>query len=319
MDARQDLVIDLASSTARGSGDIELQPFALSHSDVLSRWMPELKGVVLSARLGAGGTFSGASDGTWDGTARIRLSDGVINHPAQSLRAEGVFADVTVESLASLRTATGQRAGFSRLTVNDVAVSDALVHFRTDGASVVHIEGAEFHAFDGVVTAEPFSLYFPDADVALDLRMRDLDAGELVRTFDLFNGTLTGRLRGRLPIGLLAGKPIIGEGFLELQPEHRAHLSVETGGIFTSGLPDRTVLEKINRLPHELLEDGLSDLELRHFRIDLFRRDRPDRPIQMKLGGIAHTPRADVPIELDVRLHGSAAEVIDMLLQLLML
>jgi hypothetical protein len=34
---------------------------------------------------------------------------------------------------------------------------------------------------------------------------------------------------------------------------------------------------------------------------------------------VAHTSRADVPIELAVHLNGSAAEVIDMLLQLVML
>ncbi len=316
--ARQDLATDIAAATVRGQGTFEVEPFSLAHSDIAGRWSPGLKGLNLSASIAAEGTVHFASDGAWDGTAHARLTDGVLTYPDPEVRLDGLFADVAVDSLASMRTRAGQRLGFAQLALADTVVSDAWLLFRTDSASVVHVEGAGFGAFDGVVTAEPFSLYFPDPDVALDLHMRDLDAGKLVRTFDLFDGTLTGRLQGHLPLGLLAGKPILGEGFLELQPEYPAHLSVNAGGLFTSGLPDRTALEKINRLPHELLEDGLSNLQLRHFRIDLFRRDRPDRPIEMLLGGTAHTPRADVPIELKVNLNGSTSEVIDMLLEFLM-
>ena len=316
---RQDVRLDPITFAPDANGTFTLAPFALAYSDVLDRWAPEAAGLVVSGRLHADGTTRLAADGTWDGTARVALADGLAIQAAQDLRVDGISIDVAIESLANLRTAPGQKVDVSRVTLGDIVVSDAMLRFRTAGPSVVHIEAAGFSVFDGRVTAEPFSLYFPDADVALDLRMRDLDAGALVRTFDLFNGSLTGRLQGRLPIGLLAGRPIIGEGFLELQPEYPARLSFDAGGLFTKGLPNRSMIEKINRLPNELLEEGLANLQLRHFRIDLFKRERPDRPIQILLGGTARTPRADVPLELTVNLFGSMSEVVDMLLQLVLL
>lgn len=317
--AQQHLVRADQGPAIKGEGTFALEPFTLANSDVVSRWVPAMRGLAISGTVAARGAVQYASDGTWDGSVAVNLTKGVVNYPVQKLRGEGVTADIEIQSLAAMRTAPGQRVGIARLLFGDIVARDVVAHFRTASSSVVHIEDVSLGVFDGVITAEPFSLYFPDPDVALDLRMQELDANQLVRTFDLFGGTLTGRLRGRLPIGLLAGRPIIGEGFLELEENHPATFSFDTGGLFTSGLPDRTIVEQLNRQPYELLEDGLKNLQLQRFRIDLFRRDRPGTPVEMVFGGTAHTRRADVPITIDVHVNGSMAELIDRVLQLIMM
>lgn len=314
----QHLARDPTSGTIAGSGEVELERFSLANSDIVSRWQPDLAGIVVSGTIGAQAAVQYDTKGAWDGRARLWLEHGRVNYPAQKIQGEGGFADVTIASLRNLHTPPGQRIGLERLTIGEIVARDLVTEFRLERADVLHIEGARATVFDGELAAEPFSLYFPNPDVALDLRMHGLDADQLVQALEIFEGRLTGRLRGRLPVGLLAGRPIIGEGFLELEEEHPATFSFDTGGLFTVGLPDRTLLDQMNRLPYELLEDGLRGLELQRFRVDLFRRDRPGTPVDISFAGVAHTRRADVPISIDVHVNGSMRDVIERIIDVVM-
>ncbi len=315
---RQHATFDWDKQAVQGEGTFVLNPFTFTNSDVVTRWMPALRGVVFSGTVAAHAAMHYGGEDGWDGSARVQLTDGIVNDPPQKVRGDGLSADVSVPSLRALRTKPSQRVALARLQFGDIVAHDVEARFRTDGPAVIHIESVRMGIFDGELTAEPFSLYFPDPDVALDLRMHDLDANELVRTFQIFDGDLTGRLQGRLPVGLLAGRPIIGEGYLELEENHPARFSFDTAGFFAAGLPKRTLVEQLNRLPYELVDDGLRQLELRKFRVDLFRRDRPGTPVDISFAGTAHTRRADVPMDIDVHINGSMREVLEKILDVVM-
>ena len=161
-----------------------------------------------------------------------------------------------------------------------------------------------------------FLLIFPDPDVGVVLEFEGIDAGELVRQLKLFKGSLTGRLRGKLPLGLLAGKPVPGEGYLELDPRYPAVFSMDARGLFTTDLPNKTAKDRAVRLPYELAEEALGNVRIKTLRIDLFRRDHPDTPIRLAFSGESVTPRSMVPIDFVTNVNGSLTEVLNFLVRL---
>lgn len=314
------LALDIEGGKVDGSGRFVLEPFSLQNSSIASRWAPSAAGVTLGATLAATGQVWSDGAGAWDGAAQVTLQGGQASQPAQRLRVEGIEARVNVDSLASLRMSPGQSLGFSRLAFGDVVVNAALVHFHTQAGDDLIVEDATAQLFGGRASAATFELLFPDPDVAVDLVFENLDASQVVRQLELFRGEMTGRLRGRLPVGLLAGRPILGEGYLELDPNYPARFAYDANGIFTTGLPGgKGVMDQMQRLPYELLEEGLGNLGLHGLRVELFQRDRPDTPIRVVLAGKSVTPRATVPIEIEMNVNGTVAEALNLLMRLIML
>jgi hypothetical protein len=230
---------------------------------------------------------------------------------------DGVEARVAVDSLRWLHMPEGQSVRVARAALGDIEVTDAQAVFHSELANQFHIEGASARLFGGEVRTGSFALFFPDPDVAVDLEMTGIDAGRVVRELKLFNGSMTGRLRGRLPVGLLAGRPIVGQGYLELDPSEPSTFSYDSKGLFTTGLPEGPgFTAQTARLPYELLEEGLTKLTIKTMRVDLFPRDVPNQPARVEFAGESVTPRARVPIEVVANVNGTLAEALEVLLRL---
>lgn len=315
----QRITMDWPTLTAAGAGPFALQPFTLTQSDLVSRWAPSAAGVAVTATLGASGTLTWKSSGEWDGTASVTLANGGMSYPPQALRLEGLNTTVELTSLKNVQTAKDQPLRFGRLAIGDFEVTNGMARFATDGPERLLVSGANARIFGGDVAVGSFMLLFPDPDVGVVVEFEGLDAGQLVRQLEIFQGTLTGKLRGRLPVGLLAGRPIVGEGFLELDPRYPSTFSMDASGIFTADLPGKTTKDKVVRLPYELLEEALGNLTIRQLRVDLFQRDRPETPIRVEFSGESVTPRARVPLNIVTNINGSVAEALNFFLRLAML
>ena len=137
-------------------------------------------------------------------------------------------------------------------------------------------------------------------------------------------------LRQRAPLGLLAGKPILGEGYLELDPRFPAAFSMDATGLFTTDLPDKTPTDKIVRQPYELAEEALRDMSIKTLRIDLFRRELADTPIRLEFSGTSQTQETrvragrlivsresiTVPVTIVTNVKGSFSEALNFLMRL---
>ncbi len=312
----QRLAVGFAPLRLRGEGRFELEPFVLADSDVVGRWIPEARGVGFGGALEARGSWRIGEDGTWDGEAEATLTDGLVVAPERRLRVEGVASRLRFTSLARLQSAPAQVFGFSRLTVGDLELVEGVARFNTRDPRELEVEDASVGLFGGRVALERVLLRFPSPDAAVVLNFDGLDAGELVRRLDLFQGSVTGRLRGRLPIGLLGGVPVLGQGFLELDPRHPADFAYDARGMFTRGLPTSSLADRINRVPYELLEEGLGGLRIEELRIDLFDRGRPETPIRIEFSGRSETDRATVPLTIVTNVNGTVAEALNLLLRL---
>jgi hypothetical protein len=307
---------DWDALAASAAGSFALEPITLTSSDVVTRWVPAQRGVAVTATLAANGTFSWPKDGACDGTANLSLADGTFNIPDQGLRIEGVDTTLVITSLREMRTAREQPFSFARLALGNVEVTNADARFSADGMNRITINTLKARVFGGDVSVGSFTLEYPAPDVGTALEFEGVDAGELMRHVDIFRGTLTGKLRGRIPVGLLAGRPYFGEGFLELDPRFPARFSMDARGLFTTDLPSKTTKDKVVRLPYEVLEEALGDVAIETMRLDFFRRDAPETPIRVEFSGRSDTRRARVPLHIVTRLNGSIPEALNFLFRL---
>ncbi|MBE2215679.1 MAG: YdbH domain-containing protein [Opitutaceae bacterium] len=307
---------DWETLTPSASGWFSLEPITLANSDVVTRWVPAQRGVAVTATVAANGTFSWPKDGAWDGTANLSLSDGTFSVPDQGLRIEGVDTTLVITSLRNLRTEREQPFSFARLALGNVEVTNAVARFSAEGVNRVRVDTLKARVFGGDVSVGSFTLEYPAPDVGTALEFEGVDAGELMRHVDIFKGTVTGKLRGRIPVGLLAGRPYFGEGFLELDRRFPAHFSMDARGLFTTDLPSKTTKDKVVRLPYEVLEEALGDVAVDTMRLDFFRRDAPETPIRIEFSGRSETRRARVPLHIVTRVNGSIPEAMNFLFRL---
>lgn len=310
--------VDWASGLAEGEGSFALAPLTLRNSDIISRWVPEFPGIAFSGTMTATGALEISPVEGFNSTLVASLREGAVSYPELKTRISSVEADVRFESLKDFRTAPGQELRFATAEVRDFVINQGYARFRFDGLKRLHVEETRLEIFDGVVSAGAFSLFFPHPDVGVVFAIQSVDAGQLVSRFDLFNGTMTGRLNGNLPVALLAGKPLIGQGYLELDHNYPATLRYNAEGVLTSDLPNQSFVDKINRLGYELAEEGLENLSIKNMHVDLFRRDLPNTPVRIELSGQAETPRAIVPMNVTTNVNGSVEEVLDFVMQFLL-
>lgn len=320
LDLAEQVSLDWDAITFSANGVFSFPAFVVSNSDWVGRRYSQFAGMIIGGSASGHGNLRFDSSGDWDADAYVSMSEGSVNYPKGSLKVFGLEADLSIDSVRELTTAPGQAVRFKELSVGNLAISDGAAAFRLNGPDQIFVEGIGLGIFGGSIATGKFSLFLPDPDLAVNLVVTDVDLGQLVEHFELFDGEMTGRLTGRVPIGLLAGQLVFGEGFLRLDDKYPATLVYRTRGAFTRGLPSGSGWSaQINRLPYELLEEGLESLDVESVEVRLFNRAFPETPIRIEVRGRSLTDRADVPIILDNNINGSVAEVLDFLYRLFVL
>ena len=141
---------------------------------------------------------------------------------------------------------------------------------------------------------------------------------------DFFEGEVTGRLDGALPISIVDGLPVLGEGYLQLDPESDARFVYDAQGFFTqTGEPTAPkkafsdkLLVRLGLEPNALLEDALGNLNIHKLRMDLFSKDLPGTPVRIQLAGLADTGAAKIPLNITTNVNGTVAELLNFLMRL---
>jgi hypothetical protein len=141
---------------------------------------------------------------------------------------------------------------------------------------------------------------------------------------DFFDGYVSGRLNGVLPIRIEDGYPIFGEGYLKLDPSEPAQLSYNATGFFTDQgsdpLAKKTLgdklLERLKLEPNALLEDALESITIQKLRLDLFNKNLPNTPMRIQLEGTADTGNAQIPLNITTNVSGTEAELLNFLTRL---
>jgi hypothetical protein len=208
VDIAKQVVFDREDGSFSVDGVFSLPEFVVANSDWVSRRFPEFSGMIVSATISGHGNLRLDSKGDWDADLYVSVVDCTATQPARKTKMSGFEADLSFDSLRELRTLPGQTVRFKELSIGNLSISNGAATFRLNGADQVFVDSFGMNVFGGVISTGTFSLFFPDPDVAVSLVVNAVDISQVVQHFDLFDGEMTGRLRGNVPIGLLAGKPV---------------------------------------------------------------------------------------------------------------
>lgn len=158
--------------------------------------------------------------------------------------------------------------------------------------------------------ARIYSLFLrPDKlHAGFTLLLDDIDAGAALACLAGFEGEATGRLHGKLPVRYSPEKGIsFGGAYLHSFPGETGRIAVRDPEAFAAtmslaGVPDG---ESANAAK------ALANLEYDVLRIDLSPGDGGDGTLSFKLQGKSKSGRTEVPVVLNVNLHGDLAGLLN--------
>lgn len=312
-----------SSPNTASEGKYGIEGINLVSSDLLSRHIPELKDSSVSAKIEIHGETE-KIDNQWDASMNFRLRDGALRLPSQELSVHSIQADINLPSLINLSTDPSQSITADRITIGDIEATQVKSEFMITEGSEISIEKAGLSIFDGSVELDPFTLSIEDPNADLLLHFNHLSITPAIAMLDFFDGHVSGRLNGTLPIGIKNGYPVLGEGFLELDPSESAQFSYNATGFFTDqGLEPQVkktlgdkLLERLGLEPNALLEDALGNLSIQTLRLDLFNKNLPQTPMRIQLAGVADTGQAQIPLNITTNVNGTVAELLNFLTRL---
>jgi len=304
-------------------GRYEIKGINLVSSDILARHLPALKDSSVSAKIALNGETQ-AKGKSWDASMEIQLREGGLHLPSQELTVDSVRADVGFPSLLSLTTSPSQTIAADRITIGDIEATQIESAFMITDGSQLSVEKAGLSIFEGRVTLDPFIISTADPNADLLVHFNRLSITPAITMLDFFDGYVSGRLNGTLPISIENGYPVLGEGYLQLDPSEPAQFSYNATGFFTNQGSEPVVkktigdklLERLDLEPNALLENALGGLTIQKLRLDLFNKNLPNTPMRIQLAGTADTGKTQIPLNITTNVNGTVAELLNFLTRL---
>ena len=320
---RSNQSFDFSEPTFSSQGDYSINGIHLESSDILSRYAPSLSGAIVSADLDIDGSINLESD-QLETPAVLKLSEGSILYPAEDVLIDSIQTSIEFKSITDQITRPSQVLNIEAISFGDIKATDLLLHFEVDESNQLHVEKAQMQSFDGTLALDPFTIDLDDPQTAITLRFKQISIAPVMTMLDFFEGEVTGRLDGALPISIVDGLPVLGEGYLQLDPESDARFVYDAQGFFTqTGEPTAPkkafsdkLLVRLGLEPNALLEDALGNLNIHKLRMDLFSKDLPGTPMRIQLAGLADTGAAKIPLNITTNVNGTVAELLNFLMRL---
>ncbi|HEY4247217.1 MAG TPA: YdbH domain-containing protein [Lacunisphaera sp.] len=230
----------------------------------------------------------------------VGLREGRVRYEARDITAEGIEADLEFTDFDKMLTKPGM-VRIRELRVGAFPLRELSAEVALASGEKISVSSLSVKVLGGTASTEPFK-YFPN--------LRELDAVVLVNgisvqgimglTKDL-PARATGQVNGRLPVHLDDSGIRLGTGWLQLKPGVYAELQLQTNGLLTGNLseksPGYSVLKKI--------ESGVLRLKLDELRLDIRPPNAPPgRSARLLISGSPVDPTVKAPVTLDLNVNG---------------
>lgn len=320
----EQVITDLLSNLSL-TGQYTLSPISFVHSDLPSRFAPELKGLSFSADIQAKGDFYASAKGA-DSTVFLSLRQGSLSYPASQLSAQGFELDLELSSLTQLDSGDA----FSRVSIESIEAGDATAtqaesRFQIRKGKLIAINHAEISLFGGKALFNSTEIPIDGSDFTSVIEIDSISLEQITAYADFFDGEMEGRISGSLPFRLRDGNFEPLRGGLSLPPGSIASLRYRTAGLLTEDQAttpaakptfSERLLTFLKIDPDRSVEQALGNITVTSFEAELFPEDSPDTPIRIEIGGIAHSELADIPVVISTQVFGSFSELYNFLIRL---
>ncbi|QQL45686.1 intermembrane phospholipid transport protein YdbH family protein [Sulfuriroseicoccus oceanibius] len=263
--------------------------------DTLGVVLKELAGSAFSGGIGGSMEFASAHDRAFDGALEVAvkkgelgLADGPVFH--------GIDGTIALPSLASGATDGFQQVSVESVDAWDVELVELVGEYQLLADGGVKLRGVSAGFLGGRVAVDPFTMPGGDEDYGFTLRLKNLDVAQVAGLFPEFNGTVSGRLDGVLPIQNRNGLFWPQRGSLTLTKGTKGRLRYDAQGAFSAGLDPRS--DDYKKM--KMVEDSLENLELKVLSLRLFDPDDEGKAVVVRIEGESPDVREAPPIILNV-------------------
>ena len=319
--------IDLLADRSKDQSEItiatQLEPFSLNQSTLISELLPEYKATRIS------GNFQGASEikligGVPDASLDFKFESLELIYPPAGIRGEGISGNLQMDSLRAFSGPPGKNTLTAQsISFGDIETTDWTFEWDWISGELARIQTASLQALGGRVTLLPSTLNMIPLSIQSELIVEDLDLYEIGGLIEGFNGSLAGRIGGRVPFTFRNGLFVPKEAVIGL-PEGEIAKLYYTSRIFSeetapSGTMSDWVLRKLELEPNKILSDTLSNLTIDTFQMSLFSEKTPEIPMEINISGKGRSGGLEVPLILDIPVRGSLKAFYNFLIRLSMM
>lgn len=255
-----------------------------------------MEGQTIAGKVSMKMDFTIGSEEDFDGVLIASLTDGTLTMEDDGPVLEGLRGDIRMSSLKEKKTDGFHRVTAKTIKAFDMEMSNLRLDYKMLPNGDIPLRNIAVSALGGVVWVDPFTLPGGDDNYQFKLRMKKLDLAKLAKLFPDFNGSVTGKIDGLLPIQNIGGEFMPVRGGMYLTPRSRGRLRYDAGNAFTAGLNRKS--EKYKKM--KMVEDSLRNLDLQVLSIRLFDPRDGDKALVMRLRGQAPSVPGSPPIILNV-------------------
>ncbi len=255
-----------------------------------------MEGKTIAGKVSMKMDFTIGSDEDFDGVLVASLADGTLTMEDDGPVLEGLSGDIRLSSLKEKKTDGFHRVSAKRIKAFDTEMTNLRLDYKILPNGDIPLRNVALSALGGVVWVDPFVMPGGDDNYQLKVRMKALDLAKLAKLFPDFDGSITGKIDGLLPLQNIDGEFRPVRGGMYLTPRSRAKLRYDVGNKFSAGINPKT--EEYKKM--KMVEDSLKNLELKVLSVRLFDPRDKDKAIVLKLQGQAPSVPGSPPIHLNI-------------------
>lgn len=255
-----------------------------------------MEGKSLSGRVSMKMDFTLGSEEDFDGVLTAGVENGTLSFADGGPVIEGLKGDIRLASMKTKHTRGFHRVTARRMRAFDTEMTGLRLDYGMMANGDIQLRNVAMRALGGQVWLDDFTVPGDNRDYQFKIRAKRLDVAKLAALFPDFNGSISGRVDGLLPMKSVGGAIRPMRGGMYLTPRSRAKLKYDAGNKFSSGLDPKS--EHYKKM--KMVEDSLRNLDLKVLSIRLFDPRDGDKAVVLRLEGRAPAVGGAPPIILNV-------------------
>ncbi len=256
-------------------------------------------GLSLTGTTSVTSKFQIGSDKDFTGNLDLTLKNGTLILPDEGPTLSGLTFRYQTPSLDTYHTTRLEKISINKISYGDLAFTGSSGKYQLKPNGDLTVRDLRTSFLGGSLTLDPFT--YPDDDLidySLKIRFKNTNLKSLTDLFPAFDGSLSGRIDGVLPISRQKGSYLPGRGEIHLSPRSAALLRYNSDQLFTGGLDPKGA--EFKRM--KLAEDSLKKLNIRILSGRLFDPGDEDKIAVIRIQGQSATIKEAPPIHLNLNL-----------------
>ena len=244
----------------------------------------------------------------WDFVFRISdLNSTLALENNKELKINNAFASVHLSGLGEKWVLHSIPIFIKEIYIDQLKLSNGNFKILADEEQLLLSEG-NIEAFGGKLSVYALYLNYNRLNAGFTIFVDDIQLTEIISALPSLSGSGTGSLHGKLPVSIYNGKK------LKL---HNAYLFSKPGVVGKLKLSDTTLLNEalINSgIPSQTCDNlslALSDLDYSVIRLELIDNPNLEQSLQLQIEGKSVQEKGDIPVALNVRIHGSIESLLN--------